>query len=120
MILIDTSMWVDHLCKGNSQVENLLLDAEVACHPFIIGELACGNLKNRSEILTLLQALPMTPSIDLDEYLFFIEQNRLHGIGIGFVDIHLLASSKLANSPLWTAGKKLKAAAGNLGLSFKP
>ncbi len=118
MILIDTSIWIDHLRKGNSQAEKLLLDAEVTSHPFIIGELACGNLKNRSEILILLQALPMTPSIDLDEYLFFVDQYRLHGIGIGFVDIHLLASSKLANTPLWTADKRLKAAANSLGLSF--
>ena len=118
MVLVDTSIWVDHLRKGNRHLEELLLDAEVACHSFVIGELACGNIKNRSEILTLLQALPTTPTIDLDEYLYFIDQNRLYGFGIGFVDIHLLASAKLADIPIWTGDKKLDEAAINLNISY--
>ena len=118
MVLVDTSIWVDHLRKGNRHLEELLLDAEVTCHSFVIGELACGNIKNRSEILTLLQALPTTPTIDLAEYLYFIDQNRLYGFGIGFVDIHLLASAKLADNPIWTADKKLNEAAINLNISY--
>ena len=108
MVLVDTSIWVNHLRKGDIQLEELLLNGEVVCHPFVIGELACGNIKNRYEILTLLQSLPETPTIDLAEYLYFIEQNHLSGIGIGFVDVHLLASAKLSGIPLWTKNKRLK------------
>ena len=108
MVLVDTSVWVNHLRKGDIQLEELLLNGEVVCHPFVIGELACGNIKNRYERLTLLQSLPETPTIDLAEYLYFIEQNHLSGIGIGFVDVHLLASAKLSGISLWTNDKRLK------------
>lgn len=108
MVLVDTSVWINHLRKGDIQFEELLLNGEIVCHPFVIGELACGNIKNRYEILTLLQSLPETPTIDLAEYLYFIEQNHLSGIGIGFVDVHLLASAKLSGIPLWTNDKRLK------------
>ena len=108
MVLVDTSVWINHLRNGDIQLEELLLNGEVVCHPFVIGELACGNIKNRYEILTLLQSLPETPTIDLGEYLYFIEQNHLSGIGIGFVDVHLLASAKLSGIPLWTNDKRLK------------
>jgi hypothetical protein len=119
MVLVDTSIWVSHLRHGSRQLQNLLNDAEVMCHPFIIGELACGNLKNRIEILSLLRALPSAPTIQFDEFLFFIEQNQLIGIGIGFVDVHLLASAQLAGVPLWTRDKCLKPAATRLKLAFK-
>jgi predicted nucleic acid-binding protein len=119
MVLVDTSIWITHLRKGYRQLENLLMDAEVICHPFIIGELACGNMKNRDDILSLLMSLPFAPLIDFDEFIFFIERNRLAGIGIGFVDVHLLASAQLAEVPLWTADKKLKAAADQLNLAFE-
>ena len=119
MVLVDTSIWVTHLRQGNRQLENLLMDAEVMCHPFIIGELACGNLTNRNEILSLLKSLPLAPMIEFDEYIFFIERNRLMGIGIGFVDVHLLASAKLTEIPLWTADNRLKSAATKLGLTYK-
>ena len=76
MVIVDTSIWVTHLRQGSRQLEKLLMDAEVMCHPFIIGELACGNLKNRNEIISLLQSLPMAPTIDFDEFLFFIRRNR--------------------------------------------
>ena len=79
MVLVDTSMWVAHLRQGSGQLEKLLMDADVMCHPFIIGELACGNLKNRNEILGLLNALPMIPTIEFDEFLFFIDRNNLTG-----------------------------------------
>jgi predicted nucleic acid-binding protein len=108
MVLVDTSVWVNHLRKGDIRLEELLVDGKVLCHLFIIGELSCGNIKNRSEILALLQALPKAPTIDLAEYLYFIEQNHLSGTGIGFVDVHLLASSKLSGIPLWTNDKRLK------------
>jgi predicted nucleic acid-binding protein len=119
MVLVDTSIWVAHLRHGNRELENLLMDAEVMCHPFIIGELACGDLKNRNEILSLLKSLPLAPTIEFDEFIFFIERNRLMGIGIGFVDVHLLASAKLSEMPLWTADKRLKLAATKLDLTYK-
>ena len=119
MVLVDTSIWVDHLRKGNRHLEKLLLDAEVVCHSFVIGELACGNLKNRVEILSLLQSLPSTPTIDLDEYLYFIDHNHLYSPRIGLVDTHLLASAKLANIPMCTADKKLRETAINLNISYR-
>ena len=119
MVLVDTSIWVTHLRQGSPQLEKLLMDAEVICHSFIIGELACGNLKNRNEIISLLQSLPMAPIIEFDEFIFFIERNRLMGIGIGFVDVHLLASAQLTGIPLWTADKRLKSAATKLDLAYK-
>jgi len=118
MVLVDTSIWVAHLHKGNRQLAKLLMDAEVMCHPFIIGELACGNLKNRDEIIPLLQSLPMAPTIEFDELLFFIDRNDLIGKGVGFVDVHLLASAQLEGVTLWTADKKLKSLADQLELTF--
>ena len=119
MILVDTSIWIIHLRQGNRQLEKLLMDAEVMCHPFIVGELACGNLKNRNEIIPLLQSLPMAPAIEFSEFLFFIDRNQLMGKGVGFVDVHLLASAQLAGVPLWTADKRLRSAADKLALTFK-
>ena len=118
MVLVDTSIWVTHLRQGSRKLEKLLMDAEVMCHPFIIGELACGNLKNRNEIISLLQSLPMAPTIEFDEFLFFIDRNHLMGKGVGFVDVHLLASAQLTGIPLWTADKKLKSVADQLVLTL--
>jgi len=119
MILVDTSIWITHLREGNKQLEELLMSAQVMCHPFIIGELACGNIKNRNGIISLLTALQLAQEVDFDEFLFFIDQNHLMRKGIGFVDIHLLASAKLAGVKLWTADKRLASAADQLNLAFK-
>jgi predicted nucleic acid-binding protein len=119
VVLVDTSIWVTHLRQGNAHLEMLLLDGDVACHPFIVGELACGSIKNRNEFLTLIQSLPMVQQVALDELLQFIEQNRLTGRGIGFVDAHLLASAQLAGLPLWTTDKPLRSAAINLNLAYE-
>lgn len=119
MILVDTSIWVTHLREGSRQLEKLLMDAEVMCHPFIIGELACSNIKNRNEIISLLKALPVAQIVDSDEFLFFTDQNNLMGKGIGFVDINLLASAKLAGVKLWTADKRLVSAADQLKLAYE-
>lgn len=114
---MDTSVWVDHLRKGDARLAQLLNDGRVLCHPFVIGELACGNLINRSEILNSLKELSFAPTIEFDEYMQFIELNRLHGIG--FVDVHLLASALLADATLWTADKTLKKAALDLGIAYQ-
>jgi len=118
MILVDTSVWIDHLRKGSAQLNSLLLNASVLTHPFVIGELACGNLSNRSRILNLLGDLPASRIADDQEVLFFIERNDLMGRGIGYVDAHLLASvSLMSPSRLWTVDRKLKDAAIRLGLA---
>ena len=119
MVLVDTSIWVAHLRRGDRHLERLLMDTEVICHPFIIGELACGNMVNRNEILSLLKSLPSAPVLEFDEFLFFIDENQLMRIGIGFVDVHILASAKLSGTLLWTADKKLYSAASNLSLNYK-
>lgn len=119
MILVDTSIWINHLRDGDRHLERLLLDGEVWCHTYILGELACGNIKNRKEIISLLQALPQSPPVEFNEFLYFIDQNQLNGMGIGFVDIHLLASSKLDGLKLWTADKRLANAASELGLKYE-
>ncbi len=108
MVIVDTSVWISHLRYGNPELENLLYDGEVVCHPFIVGELACGNIKNRNEILTLLQSLPMAVSADYDEVLQFIENNALMGRGLGYIDVHLLASAALTDVTIWTLDKKLQ------------
>ena len=119
MVLIDTSIWVSHFKDGNQQLEALLMKGRVVCHPFIIGELACGNLKNRKEILSLLEALPTATTADHKEVLYFIEQHRLMGIGLGYIDVHLLASARLSRIRLWSRDKKLMEAAVKLNASFK-
>jgi predicted nucleic acid-binding protein len=118
-VLVDTSVWVDHLRKGDAHLTQMLDKDRVLCHPFIIGELACGNLKNRTEILSALSELERTPVIEFYEYMNFIDQNRLFGIGIGFVDAHLLASALLADVTLWTADKRLHKAALDLGIAYR-
>ncbi|HDM77042.1 MAG TPA: type II toxin-antitoxin system VapC family toxin [Deltaproteobacteria bacterium] len=118
MVLVDTSVWIAHFRDGNEHLEKLLLDVEVMCHPFIICELACGNLKNRREILSLLRSLSMAPVVGFDEFLYFVDRYSLMGTGIGFVDVHLLASAKMAGVPLWTMDKKLRPAAAELGLAY--
>ena len=119
MVIVDTSIWVNHLRKGSLHLEELLLNAKVVCHPFIIGELACGNIKNRNGFLSLIQTLPMAPMIDPDEFLYFIEQKGLIGKGIGFVDIYLLSSACLSEIPLWTSDKKLKSVSIELNIAYK-
>ena len=109
MVIVDTSIWINHLRKGDKHLEKLLLDAAVICHEFVIGELACGNLKNRDEIITLLQSLPHSPTVTHQEFLYFIDNLQLMGRGIGFVDVHLLASAQLAKLQIWTADNKLRA-----------
>jgi predicted nucleic acid-binding protein len=114
MVLVDTSVWVSHLRDGNVELANLLNDGRVLCHPLIVGELACGNLKDRAVILSFLQLLPMSIEAGHDEVLSFIENNRLMGKGMGYVDVHLIASAVLTGVPIWTLDKKLARIADSL------
>lgn len=118
MILVDSSVWVDHLRVGEPLLVELLNTGRVMVHPFVIGELVCGNLKHRTEILSLLQNLPATPSASDVEVIFFIDHQRLMGKGIGYVDAHLLAAASLRGSgKIWTRDKRLKEVAVALRLA---
>ncbi len=114
MILVDTSVWIDHFRKPSVRLTSLLNDEEVLVHPFVIGEVACGNLKNRTEIIGLLRALPQAQKADDDDILFFIERHGLNGRGVGWIDIHLLASCHFDHCCLWSVDKKLKVVAQRL------
>jgi predicted nucleic acid-binding protein len=120
IVLVDTSVWIDHLRGGKPRLADLLDGALVACHPLVIGELACGNLRNREEILALLSELPMALVADHAEALEFLHHHRLHGRGLGWVDVHLLASARLTESTLWTLDKSLHEAAVTLNLAVTP
>ncbi len=117
MILVDTSIWVDHLRRGLPDLTELLEGGEVLCHPFVIGEIALGQLQRRTEILGLLAALPSAPEASHDEVLDFVGSHRLAARGIGWVDAHLLASASLATARLWSADRRLTAAARSLELA---
>ena len=117
MVLVDTSVWVAHLREGNDDLARLLNKGDVTCHPLIVGELACGNLKNRSEILSLLRSLPMAIEAEHEETLQFIEKNRLMGRGLGYIDVHLMASSVLTRTPLWTLDKRLNEISTEIGIN---
>lgn len=116
MILVDTSVWVDHLRKGDSALAAHLSGGEVLTHPLIIEELACGHLSHRNEILGLLAALPAAPLASHAEVLGLISDEGLGGSGIGAVDAHLLASARLANSMIWSRDKTITRAAKKLGV----
>jgi predicted nucleic acid-binding protein len=118
MVLVDTSVWVSHLRDGNAELANLLNDGRVLCHPLILGELACGNLKDRTVILSFLQLLPMSIEAEHHEVLSFIENNRLMGKGMGYVDVHLITSAVLTSVPVWTLDKKLAQAADSLYINY--
>jgi predicted nucleic acid-binding protein len=111
VILVDTSVWIAHLRDGSPRLSVLLRDGLVLTHPFVIGELACGRLERRDEVLTLLGVLPAVPVADHDEVLEFVTRQRLYGRGIGWIDAHLLASARLSASSLWTLDRPLHRAA---------
>ncbi len=118
MILVDTSVWIDHLRSGDERLAVLLDSSQVMAHSFVIGELACGNLRNRVDVLRLLSDLPAAPVASHEEVLHFIERNKLMGRGIGYIDAHLLASTVLADAALiWTRDKYLQKVASKLELS---
>lgn len=119
MILVDTSVWVDHFRRGVSLLEDLLTSGQVATHPFVIGELACGNLARRTEILALLDSLPSLKTASHIEALHLVKAHALHGAGIGWVDVHLLSSALLNHTPIWTRDRRLNAVAGALGIAGK-
>ena len=120
MILVDTSVWVDHFRTGSPVLGDLLGRALVLTHPFVIGELACGSLKNRARILVDLNALPLAVAPAHEEVLRLIEVRKLWGRGIGWIDAHLLASALLSHCRLWTLDRQLDRAASRVGVKAYP
>ena len=118
MVLVDSSVWIDHFRKYDDVLAELLIKNNVLTHPFVRGELALGNLRQRESILNLLDNLPQASVAYAEEINFFIEKNALFGLGIGLIDVHLLASTQISqNTRLWTRDKKLMAAAMQLNLA---
>ena len=119
MVLVDTSVWIDHLRSKEPLLVNLLQNNQVLGHPFVRGELALGNLPQRQNILSLLDNLPQSPVAFADEINPFIETHRLFGLGIGLIDVNLLASTHLAvNAKLWTRDKRLLVVATRFNLAL--
>lgn len=118
MVLADTSVWISHLHGVNPRMSELLRRDEIAIHRLVLGELACGSLQPRDEILEMLSELPESRAASHDEVLDFIEHKQLWGVGLSYVDVHLLASALLSKIPLWTKDKHLRAAADALGVSY--
>jgi predicted nucleic acid-binding protein len=116
-VLVDTSVWVDHFRRGNDLLADRLRGGEVWTHPFVIGELACGALERRSEILRLLATLPHAPLLEHRDVLEFVESHRLMAQGIGWIDVHLLASATLGGISVWTLDRRLHSVARRLRLT---
>lgn len=120
LILVDTSIWIDHLRIAGGPLAAVLQTDLVCTHAAVIGELACGSLGNCAEVLALLQSLPRLPAATDSEVLFFIERQRLMSRGIGYVDMHLLAACAMHAARLWSRDKRLAGIAEALGLAHEP
>lgn len=121
MILVDTSVWIDHLHRSESVLVGLLESSVVLQHPMVLGELALGSMRNRAELLGSLAGLPSSELATHIEVMHLIERRQLYGAGLSLVDAYLLASVLLTESAsLWTRDKKLHAAADDLGVAFSP
>ncbi len=118
MVLVDSSVWIQHLRTGLPEFAHLLSEGAVLMHPFVRGELACGNLRNRAPILSELRALPAAVHVEDHEVLHLIEVRKLSGRGLGWIDAHLLASALVTNCRLWTLDKPLRKAASQLAVSY--
>jgi predicted nucleic acid-binding protein len=121
VILVDSSVWIDHLRRADTELVRLLAGDEVLCHPFVIGELACGHLRQRAAFLAQLRELPLAAVTTHEETLALVDRHALAGRGIGWADVHLLGATLLARpAALWTRDKRLAAAAATLGCLHRP
>ena len=119
MILVDSSVWIDHFRRPSAELAALLASRVVMIHPFVVGELACGHLTKRDEVFAALASLPSAPVLHHDEVLAFVERHRLMSRGIGWVDMHLLASVTVAGRvSLWSRDRRLMAAATERGVAY--
>lgn len=120
LLLVDTSVWIDHLRRSDATLAAALQSSRVLMHPWIVGEIALGTLKNRAGILTALQSLPQAVQAEAQEVQALIEAAALHGKGLGLVDVALLASARLTpHTRLWTRDRRLHAAAVQLGVGMQ-
>ena len=119
MVLVDTSVWIAHFREGQPALADLLSDGLVCTHPFVTGELACGNLKKRADILSDLNTLPSATRATDAEVMRLIEDRKLWGRGLGWIDMHLLAAALLSRGRLWSFDKRLGSAASGLGLRYR-
>ena len=116
MVLADTSVWIEHFCGREKNLAGPLSEGLVFMHPFVIGELACGNFKDRSLVLSHLKSLPAAKVATHDEALEFLDRHKAWGQGLGWIDVHLLASALLSDCGFWTLDKRLALAAADLHL----
>jgi predicted nucleic acid-binding protein len=121
MVLVDSSIWIDHLRKPVRAFFGLLEGHQVLAHPFLIGEIAMGSLRDRARVLQSISELPMATLAREEEVLRMIERDALHGLGIGYIDAHLIAATRLTpDAELWTRDKRLDSIAHALGLRYTP
>ncbi len=118
MILVDTSIWINHLRVAGGPLASLLQTDLVCTHACIIGELACGNLDNRKELLEMLQELLRLTAATDDEVLHFIGRHKMPGRGIGYIDAHLLAAAAIHSAVILTRDKRFQGIAEELGLAY--
>ncbi len=118
MVLVDTSVWVEHLRKGHPGLQELLTTSQVLMHPFVLGELACGCLKNRRIVLRDLNSLPIAQDVTNEEVLYLLESRTLWGRGVGWIDAHLVGSALLTKCWFWTLDERLSGVAGEVGVQF--
>ena len=116
MILADTSIWIDHFRHGNTRLAERLMTDDVVIHPFVIGELACGSLRRRVEVLDWLGRLPSVTVASHGEAMSMVDARKLHGQGIGWVDAHLLASAMISGTGFWTLDRRLAAVVRGLNI----
>jgi predicted nucleic acid-binding protein len=119
-VLVDTSVWIDHLRILDAGLSDLLQHGAVVAHPWVAGEIALGNLRNRGEVLGSLHGLPQATVAEETEVLGLIEHEALFGMGLGYVDVQLLAATKLTEATLWSRDGCLSSAASRLGLGYRP
>ena len=117
MILVDSSVWIDHFRRVHPSLVEALEASDVLCHPFVLGEVACGHIPLRQRVLSLMARLPVVVPVSHQEALAFLDAHELAGAGLGWVDVHLLASATLARAQLWTRDKALERAATRIGLA---
>jgi predicted nucleic acid-binding protein len=120
VIVVDTSIWVDHLRSADLRVAELVIERVLLQHPFVTGEIAAGSLHNRARTIRALRGLPQIEPVSEDELHVFMEDTSLHGTGLGFVDIHLLAATAMAGATVWTRDRRMLEQADRLGLTCDP
>ena len=117
MVLADTSVWIEHFRRGQAGLAKFLSEGTVLMHPFVVGELSCGNLHDRAAVFSNLNALPFAKLASHSEVMQLMEARKLYGLGLGWIDAHLLASALLSNCLLWTFDKRLSKVATTLNLT---